>query len=902
MNIKKLLKVEAEELSKNDNVKNKQVQDLIISLKMKDGHIHNVTPDNEAVRAELIEDLLSYTDLSPTLKMSEGETAEVPNEVVFHNRQAFGDVLTFTAGVRDFKKAFPNTRVGVISTAMHIWDHNPNIDHNFRDEKKMTKIGPGFLTNKSNSSDLHMANAFRIDIENKLGLKIPQGPISPDIWMTEEEYKAPPLIEGPYWVFVYGGEPGWPAKQYHRWQEVINLLKDDIQIVQLGVKGHPYPHLDNVIDYVGKTEDKHTGIRDLFNIFLHAQGSLGLVSMHMHLSAAFGNPCVVLAAAREPASFTQYFGHQYIHTNGTMFCGEHTACWKCKMEGCRNKVKFEEKEMPKCVEIIEPEEIAVAVRKYYRGGRLEYGKKIPNKFFKNISKESKIFVAPKVKQIDNDHLKNWGFQWGGSNITDRDWIFMKDILKEYEIKNVLDFGVGLSTLLIGTMTDTVVTFETEQKAIQNMVGLADPKKHLIKHWDGETVPDYKSPYEYDFAFVDGPSGGRNREWSTKYASEHADLIIVHDAGRVAEKGWQTKYLEADFQLIAKGGHRCHLWQRKSCIVSIEVDESKPLMRMITTTRGWGGSERSTCEIMGMFLEKGYRVELASTSNNVSGEYLSNIPKGVLQVPWDTIKAPADVSVLYASDTIWGYSDQKWLNVMPHMTSKRKVMVLNYKLGGAGQVAWTLDWDKYLFLNSTHESDLLKRTPDAVTLPLPPPTNLSKFLAVEPDYNAPLRLIRHNSQGDNKHPDYTNKMIEEMLKINPSAEFHFMPARSDCLEHKQVHKYAKNKPPVYDFLKHGNCFLYHLPPGYTEGGPKVVMEAMAAGLPCIVDNHSGMKDRVTDETGWKCDSYEDVLNVIKEITENPGILEIKGKAARQRALKDFDRQRWVEEIIGDEHGQ
>lgn len=905
MNIKKVLKIEAEQLSKDEHVKNKQIKDWIISLKLKDGNIHNVTPDDQEVTDELVEDLLSYTNLSPALKAPTEAKVEAPKEVVFHNRQAIGDILTFTAGVRDFKKAFPETKVGVISTAMHIWDHNPHIDHNFRDEKHILKIGPGFLTNRSNQWNLHMCNAFRVDIENKLGVTFPQTDIRPDIWMTEEEYKRKPIIDGPYWVFIYGGEPGWPVKQYHRWQEVINILREDINIVQLGVKGHPYPVLNGAIDYVGKTQDGTTGIRDLFNIFLHAQGSLGLVSMHMHLSAAFGNPCVVLAGAREPAWFTNYFGHQYIQTNGTMFCGEHSSCWKCKLEGCKNLVKPDNigpghpsKQVPKCVEIIEPEEIAEAVRKYYKGGRLEYGKKVPNKFFKNVVREAKVFVAPKVTPVDNEYLEKWGFQWGGGSLTDRDWIFIKDIFKEYKVRAVLEFGAGFSSLIFATVVNKVLTFETSTGWIKKISANADPKKNEFVLWDGKTVPlpsAYKPDVKFDFAFVDGPAGGENREWATKYASEHADLIIVHDAGRVPERKWQAKYLEPDFQLIAKGGHRCHFWQRKSCITPIDVDPSKPLMRMITTTRGWGGSERSTCEIMGMFLERGYRVELAPTGN-ISGEYLKNIPKGVLQVPWETIKAPADVTVLYASDTIWGYTEDRWVDVMSNMSSKRKVMVLNFKLGGAGQVAWTIGWDKYLFLNSTHETDLLKRTPGVDTLALPPPTDLTKFFAVEPDYKAPLNLIRHSSQGDNKHPKYTNDMIKDILKINPTAEFHFMPARSDCITHMQVHKYPKNKPPVYDFLKNGNCFLYHLPPNYTEGGPKVVLEAMAAGLPCIVDNHSGMKDRVTDETGWRCNSYEEVLEVIKEIVKNPEILKIKGKAARKRALTEFDRQRWVEEII------
>ena len=127
MNIKKALKIEAETLSKDHNVGMKQVEDWVLSLKMKDGHIHNVLPDDEKVRDELIEDLLSCTDLSPAYIGPTEQQQEVPNEVVFHNRQAFGDILAFTCGVRDFKKAFPNTKVGVISTAMHIWDHSPHI-------------------------------------------------------------------------------------------------------------------------------------------------------------------------------------------------------------------------------------------------------------------------------------------------------------------------------------------------------------------------------------------------------------------------------------------------------------------------------------------------------------------------------------------------------------------------------------------------------------------------------------------------------------------------------------------------------------------------------------------------------------------------------------------------------
>ncbi|MCK5604643.1 glycosyltransferase, partial [Candidatus Pacearchaeota archaeon] len=680
-------------------------------------------------------------------------------------------------------------------------------------------------------------------------------------------------------------------------------LKDDIQIVQLGVKSHPYPHLDNVIDYIGKTEDRHNGIRDLFNIFLHSNGSLGLVSMHMHLSAAFGNPCVTVAGAREPAWFTNYFGHQYIQTNSTMACAS-TACWACKMEKCRNKVEYKGKKIPKCTSIIEPEEIAKAVRKYYKGGRLEYGKKIPNKFFKNIAKEPKIFIAPKPDAVDETLIKQYGFTWGGDSITDRDWLFMKEIFQEEEINTIVEFGCDLSTLLMGSVfkgVNRIISYETDTNKILNMQKTADPKKHDIRHWDGKTVPmkEYDIAH-FDLAFVDGPPGGKNREWSVKYASEFADNVIVHDAGRVEERAWQTKYLEKDFEMVSKGGHRCHFWKRKELIkpqpLIEELDDGKPTAKMVTTTRGYGGSERSTINIMQMLLDRGYNVELVSTSN-VSGEYGRNIPKGVIvSTDFTRAKGPCDLMVLYCSDTIWSYNKAPYTEVMPHVQAKRRVMVVNFKLGGVGQVEWTKGWDKYLFLNSMHEEGLIKRMPEITTAVMAPPTPLETFFENTPNYNFPLKLIRHNSQGDNKHHEDTNTMIRDVLRLDSSIEFHYMPAYSKAMDHPQVYKYPKNKPPVWHFLRNGNCFWYRLPDGYTEGGPKVIMEAMASGLAVIADNHSGPKDRVTEETGWLCDNWSDYIEVIKYILNNPNSVMEKGIASKEYAKKMYVAERWIEEIL------
>jgi len=900
-NIRKMLEYEIGQLETEEEVKDKTVEDYLISLKFTDKSIHHVLPPNKEIKEELIDDLRAY--VSDVKAIQPINQQKAPEKIVLHNRQAIGDILTMTCAIRDFKTTYPETKIGVITTASHIWDHNPYIDHSYRDQNDVLKIGPGYLTNKSNMWNLHMCNAFRLDIEQKIGLQIPQGPIHPDIWLTEEEYRRAPLIDGPYWIIIVGGEPGWTAKTYPdaRWQSVINALPD-IKFVQLGMQKHPYKHLNNVIDFIGKTEDRNTGIRDLFNLFLHAQGSLGLVSMHMHLSAAFNNPCVVVAGAREPAWFTQYFGHQYIQTNGTLSCAERTACWKTTLgEGCKNKT---ENNLPKCVDTIEPEQIVEAIKIYYKGGRLEYGKKIPNTFFKNISKQAKTFSVPPPPIDLNQEIPNMppDLKFGGASITDRDWEFMKGVIEKYKIKTVLEFGAGLSTILMSEKVSKIDTFEINNNAINKIHKLTKPPS-TIKLWDGKKIRQSEPLEKYDLAFVDGPSGGESREFSTQIASEHANIVIIHDAGRVPEREWQKKYLEENFKMTSKGGHRCHLWVHNDVEPIKEEPKPSPIIevagrptaRMVTTCRGYGGSERSSIYIMKMFQEKGYYVDLIPTGS-ISGEYGKNIPQGVSVKNWIDIITPTNILVMYCSDIIWNFDKPQYMEVMDKLQAKKKIMVLNYQLGGAGKVPWTFGWNKYMFLNSTHEEALIKRLPDAKTKILPPPTNLTEFFEVQPNYNLPLRLTRVSSQGDAKHVIYTNDMIKKVWEIDPTIEFFYMPPRSDTMDHELIHKFKRNEVPIPEFLSKANCFWYHLPQGYTDGGPRVILEAFASGLPAIVDNHSGPKDRVDNETGWKCDTQEQYFEVIKEIIVNPTILKIKGQAAREKAKKEFIPERWVEEII------
>jgi len=80
------------------------------------------------------------------------------------------------------------------------------------------------------------------------------------------------------------------------------------------------------------------------------------------------------------------------------------------------------------------------------------------------------------------------------------------------------------------------------------------------------------------------------------------------------------------------------------------------------------------------------------------------------------------------------------------------------------------------------------------------------------------------------------------------------------------------------------------------GPKVIMESQAVGLPVIADNHSGAKDRVIEGTGILCNNFQEHIAAIKYFTSEQA-REMMGKAAKEHAKKEYNPEKWIEELIG-----
>jgi ADP-heptose:LPS heptosyltransferase len=908
----------------------------IIIAKNKDEHIH---VHGDYGNKDETKDMFDVA--AQEIGISLGQQVIDKKEIVFHNRQRIGDMLMFTCAVRDLKAAFPDLRINVDSTACHIWDYNPNIDRSLKKtDENLIKIGPSKLTNASNRLDWHFANAYRMSMEDALGVSIPQGESRPDIWLSEEEYNAPRVFKEPYWIICVNGEKGWGCKMYpfKNWQKVIDQ-NPDIKFVQIGTNEDKPPRLqgDNVIDHVGKTQSKDEGIRDLYKLFLHAEGSIGLVSFHMHLSGALYKPCVVVAGAREPVSFTRYAGHQYLANDGCLPCGI-TACWHCDIKTCTNLIEKEEEKIPKCVDIIEPEDVTRAIRAYYKGGRLRLDKcsdKLPKKSGTRIG-VNVVSAPPRSCSDPSKTYNTHGLAFGSPCISEKDWVAMQEIIEKHKIKTVLEFGCGLSTLMMLDAGLKVTSLETQDRWKEDVA-----KKHKdtnILLWDGVKEDVIKEDQKFDMAFIDGPQGGDKREISTKLASKHASVIIQEDSSREQEVSWSKKYLEGKFWGPFPAGERSRLWLKRPSDNILEPEpespespkpepepepskpelESEPkstinsdgkkFVKIVSTARGWGGCARSVTTIMRLLLQAGHSVEFIPFRNKVGSKEFREILEGELKdvivtEHYGTLSERCDAMLVYADDYVWEFKQQEIVDSFKDLNADRKIMMLNFRRGPVGEAEWTKGWDKYMFLNSSQEKELLKVLPDIETKVLPPCTDLSYFFDVEPNYDDGIRIVRHSSQGDVKFADMKNpESVKEASDLIKSAltrddlKISMLPGPSFIKESDRFYKVQRTADPsvIADFLKWGNLFWYSLPEGYMDMGPRVILEAMAAGLPVIADNWGGAVDRVTPECGWICDTKEEQVQIIKNVTLEE--LKKKGSAARERA-KEFIADNWVKELVG-----
>ena len=309
------------------------------------------------------------------------EIVNKKRKVILRQGQSPGDLLMMSRAVGDLKDCYPNYEIDLRTPCFEIWENNP----------RLTKLNEGdsgvevFDINYdeiqiSGWNGLHFSDSFRHDIEKKLGVPVKKTGIKPELWISDEEKSWWNQAhcefgwDGPFWVINAGRKPDNELKQYHRYQEVVDLFNDyfkgRIKLIQIGHKDHIHPKLNGVLDFVGKTN-----IRELIRLCYWAQGTIGPISLQMVISAALNQPSVCVFGGKEGIRWQKYPHIKYLDTIGYLKCCEWDGCWLGGVKGkCKDLVDYKDEKIPRCFAMIKPYMVFDAIKGYYDGGRL----KIPN--------------------------------------------------------------------------------------------------------------------------------------------------------------------------------------------------------------------------------------------------------------------------------------------------------------------------------------------------------------------------------------------------------------------------------------------------------------------------------------------------------------------------------------------
>lgn len=322
-----------------------------------------------------------------------------------------GDLIMLTVGIKALHENYKGKFItGVKTSCDEIFMNNPYVTPMSENDPGVEVLKCDYpLINDCNKRPYHFVHGYPQFFENTLGLKFKLlDQMHGDIYLSEEEKKTSILekfgIDKNYWLIFAGGKFDYTAKWWNpeSYQKVVDHFKDKILFVQCGESHHDFPPpldknfhfhppLKNVINLVGKTKP-----RELMQLMYFASGVICPVTYAMHLAAAVptpngmipDRPCVVIAGGREGTHWESYPNHRFLSLQGALPCCATGGCWKSRCTKMNDGKDMDKPDslcfspvdigngirIPKCMNMIKPEDVIRSVEWYYEGGVLSYNR------------------------------------------------------------------------------------------------------------------------------------------------------------------------------------------------------------------------------------------------------------------------------------------------------------------------------------------------------------------------------------------------------------------------------------------------------------------------------------------------------------------------------------------------
>ena len=354
-----------------------------------------------------------------------------------------------------------------------------------------------------------------------------------------------------------------------------------------------------------------------------------------------------------------------------------------------------------------------------------------------------------------------------------------------------------------------------------------------------------------------------------------------------------------------------------------INNSKSI-NLLGNLNSRGGGEQSLCTIAGLLEKAGWKVFLYPISTVNEKYYNLNI--NIINESFETmarVMKPGIPLLFYAND-----STHKFAEGAQEIVKKSSEVIIgvNYINKPLPTTNWLANSGKvkaFIFQNKEKKAEFIRDQigfDKTQKITLHGAIDLNKFIQVCPPQrakNEPMVILKHctpdwrkwitkesEGKGDKIHiwQKYFKKdrdclFYAKLLKEFKNIRFEFMEAHSELSTHFEneprmvFHKW--DTLSVEEFLSRGHLFLYRTSNLWRDQYPRVVAEALAAGLPVISEPRDGTKDRIRHgDTGFYATHYDEYALHIKTLLRKEDLRHKMGMYASDWARLNLDPTAWV----------
>jgi len=328
--------------------------------------------------------------------------------------------------------------------------------------------------------------------------------------------------------------------------------------------------------------------------------------------------------------------------------------------------------------------------------------------------------------------------------------------------------------------------------------------------------------------------------------------------------------------------------------------------ILTKIESKGGNEWRFAEYITSFIQKGHSVNIYCRRdfnntikkyicNKVGNEWIPNVYENLnfkikCREQENIIISPVD------DNKIGNYNFVS--NLLEDKKKINKVIVnVNWPRSDVSVLRNIVGKDRTLFLcaNSKYENIFSKQRLNSIYLPTPISED---FCDTKINYKN-INIGRHSRGWKDKF----STVYLDLIKNNPQLNFILMGMdkvdKNKLKEVKNIKIYNEFQLDAKDYLQEIGIFLHIPKKRCYDMSPRVVQEAMMAGLPVVTENRAGMKNQIINNVNgllFNRENKNELTKIILNLISNKELRQRLGKQARITAKKDFSTTKIVDKII------